>query len=139
MTTPSPNPLQHPHELNRSSPEFPSQLTGILLGEDFVNCSPDLPCKDSGPFAEYLDSARLQITLVCPLLDIVAGPQRPLPYQLCLSPLLVRTSENLLCQQGPADIARALRRFSESGRSPDRLRNLDQYARGNPRRTASSH
>lgn len=138
ISMPSPNPLQQLHGLDRSSPEFPCQLTGVLLGEDFVDCVQNPPCEDLGPFVEYFDSVRLRVTFVFPPLNVVAGPRRPRPYRVCFSPLPIRTSENLWCQQGPADIARTLRRSSESERSPDRLRNPGRYARWDPRRTAGS-
>ena len=61
MHIPSPNPLQRLYDLDRSSSEFPNQLTDILLGEDYVNLVRHLSCEDSGPVVEHLESVGLRI------------------------------------------------------------------------------
>ena len=65
------------HNLDRSSPEFPSRLTDILLGEDFKNRVQSPPRDELGPLVEYLDGVRLRIPLARPLLNITVGPQQP--------------------------------------------------------------
>ena len=74
---PSLSSLPQLHGLDRSSPEFPSRLTDILLGEGFKNLVQSLPRDELGSLVEYLDGVRLRIAFARPLLNITVGPQQP--------------------------------------------------------------
>ena len=75
----SANPLRLLRDLEKSSPEFPNQLTSILLREDCMNQAQALPCEDLGKFVEYLDSVCVQIVFTCSPLNGIVGPRRPRP------------------------------------------------------------
>jgi hypothetical protein len=68
------NLLQQLFDLDRSSSEFPNQLTSILLREDCMNQVQVLPCEDLGKFVEYLDSVCVQIVFTCSPLNGLVGP-----------------------------------------------------------------
>jgi len=86
---PSPNLLQQLHDLDRSSPEFPNQLTDILLGEVWVRCLQGLPREGFRPFVKYLDTVRPRIAPTYSPLNTITGPQQPRSYQLCFLSLSV--------------------------------------------------
>jgi hypothetical protein len=102
------NLLQQLFDLDRSSSEFPNQLTSILLREDCMNQAQALPCEDLGKFVEYLDSVCVQIVFTCSPLNGIVGPRRPRPQQPCLFSLFVRTPEGLRRPQGPTDLTHTL-------------------------------
>ena len=54
--------LQQLHDLDRTSPRFHKQLDNFLRGNEYQNTVPSLQSGDLAWFAEYLDSASLQIT-----------------------------------------------------------------------------
>ena len=60
----APNPLQQLHDLDRSSPQFHDQLSGLLRGRKFRNFVSNPQSEGLGQLVEYLDNVSLHITLV---------------------------------------------------------------------------
>ena len=55
MRSPDPPALQKLHRLDNSSPEFNSQLTETLYGEEYQRCLPNLEDTDLLWLVDYLD------------------------------------------------------------------------------------
>jgi len=55
--------LQELDRLDKSSPEFPDQLTSLLYKEGYKNCIPELQDEDVVWLVEYLDKVRIPIAL----------------------------------------------------------------------------
>jgi hypothetical protein len=133
----SANPLELLRDLDRSSSEFPNQLTSILLREDCMNRAQALPCEDLGKFVEYLDSVCVQIVFTCSPLNGIVGPRRPRPQRLRLFSLFVRTPEGLRRSQCPTDLTRTLVCSYGLKRASGLLQRSGRYVQGDPRRLDS--
>ena len=55
MTSKTPPTLQKLRHLDRSSPEFHGQLSDILYGEEYQQCTPSLQSDDLVWLVDYLD------------------------------------------------------------------------------------
>jgi len=65
---PSPNPpaLQQLRRLDRSSSDFPDQLSNVLYGEEYQKCVPNLQSDDLAWLVEYLDKVCRHVALPRP-------------------------------------------------------------------------
>ena len=63
MSSPSSSTLQELHRLDRSSPDFQGQLSGILYGQEYVRCVPNLQGDDLVWLVDYLDKVRCYVAL----------------------------------------------------------------------------
>lgn len=65
--------LQRLRDLNSSSSEFHTQLTGVLLVEDRANQIQDLPYEDLRRLVEGLDRVCMQIASIHSVLNSAIG------------------------------------------------------------------
>ena len=130
----SQNPLQQLRGLNRSSSEFPSRLTDILMENWIKNHDQNLSRNDLEEFVEYLDSVRVRIPFTHPLLNSLVGPQRPQPHQPRLLPLFVRTQQDLWYPRGLTNITHTLAHPFGCRQLSGRRWRSGRYTQGDPRR-----
>ena len=62
-SSPSSNPLQRLHRLERSSPQFPNQLASILAGDEYRDYVSVLRGEGLVWLVDYLDGVRLDVTI----------------------------------------------------------------------------
>jgi len=71
----SPDPLQQLRDLDRTSAEFPDNLTNILLTEGWVGQTQTLSPKGLSELLEYLDKVCVQVAFSRSLLISIEGPR----------------------------------------------------------------
>ena len=63
MPLPSSPVLRQLDRLNRSSPDFHDQLSGIVYGEEYKQCVPNLQDDELVWLVDYLDRVRRRVAL----------------------------------------------------------------------------
>lgn len=102
------NPLQQLCDLDGASPQFHEQLSNFFRGSVYRNVLPSPQSESLTWLVEYLDSVRLEITLLHAALTIDVGscpcfrPQRP-----GIPGTLERTSKDMRRQCGATEIVHA--------------------------------
>ena len=94
-SSPSSNPLQRLHRLERSSPQFPDQLANILAGDEYKGYVSALRGEGLVWLIDYLDSVRLDITVPRSFLITSVGPRRSRSHRPFFSEVPSRAWKNL--------------------------------------------
>jgi len=107
-----PDPLQRLHDLDRSSPQFSSQLAELLDQKEYIKCLPDLHSENLVWLVEYLDRVSFPVTVAQSPLNATTGSYRHLrSHKSRLPEVTTRTRENM---QHPSDITKIVHAFTVS-------------------------